>query len=325
MQNIAVLSHNADIDGVGAATLIKIKYNLPSNRLFFSGYNKESILFAEKRMRKFYKKGFTLFITDLSLNDPVIDTWSKIIKTIKAKGGRVYWFDHHPWSKEAIKKVAKECEVAIVGENEKYCATEIARMELGLATPFIDEFTRIVHYSDFNLKPKDARSRNLIKIYALSLTSFTKSKSGESMLKNLRHYADVISGRRFTDEKITNESKRFEKLNNERIKKMLKEVYLVGSKIAVGFAQGVQSTQGCRALIDATGRDIGIVVDPVAGKGSFRTIKSDISGLAVRLGGGGHPHAAGFEINMKKNPLDSKVRREKFVQIIQKQATEFKF
>lgn len=318
MRNIAVLTHSADIDGVGAASLIKIKYNLPSSRLFFSGYNKEDILFAEKKMRKFYGKDFTLFITDLSLNDPVIEVWRAIVKKVKAKGGKVYWFDHHPWSKKAIARVAKECEVAIVGENEKYCATEITRIELGLDTPFINEFVRVVHFSDFNLKPRDARSRNLIKAYALSITSFTKSKSGDSIQRSLRHYTDVISGRRFTDEKILSESRKFEKLNNDRIKKMLKEIYLVGSKIAIGFAAGVQSTQGCGAIINATGRDVGIVIDPNAGKGSFRSITSDISGMAAQLGGGGHPHASGFEIDVKKHPLKTKVDRENFVKRIQK-------
>ncbi|MDE1869449.1 MAG: hypothetical protein KGH71_00490 [Candidatus Micrarchaeota archaeon] len=324
MRNIAVLTHSADIDGVGCAALIKIKYNLPSNRLFFSGYAKDDILFAERKMRKLYGKDFVLFITDLSLNDPVIEVWRSIIKRIKAKGGKVFWFDHHPWSKKALDRVAKECEVAIVGENERYCATEITRMELGLDTPFINEFTRVVHFSDFNLKPRDARSRNLIKAYALSITSFTKARSKESIQKILRHYADVISGRRFTDDKILNESKRFEKLNNDRIKKMLKELYFVGKEITVGFTTGVQSTNGCGAIIQATGRDIGIIVDTVAGKGSMRTIKSDISQFAKNLGGGGHPHASGFEINTKKYPLKSKANREAFVKRIQEVSKPFK-
>ena len=296
MENIAVLSHNADMDGVGAAAMVKMKYGLDSGRLFFSSYGKESVLYAEKLLRKFYSKGFTLFITDLSMNDQMIGTWIQIIKRIKAKGGRVIWFDHHPWGEKGIAKVARLCDIAIVGENERYCATEIVRKELSLDTPFIDEFCRIVHHSDFNLRPRDKRSRQIIKEYALSITSFTKTGSNGGIQKKLRHMAGVISNRRFTDPMMERASAAFERKNNMRIEKMLKDLHLVGKNMAIGFASGVQSTHACSEIIRKSGRDIGVIFDFKTGKGSIRSVKSDISALAIRLHGGGHPHASGFEI-----------------------------
>ncbi|MDE1824817.1 MAG: hypothetical protein KGH61_02245 [Candidatus Micrarchaeota archaeon] len=296
MENIAVLSHNADMDGVGAAAMVKMKYGLDSGRLFFSSYGKESVLYAEKLLRKFYSNGFTLFITDLSMNEQMIATWIQIIKKIKARGGRVIWFDHHPWGKNGIAKVARLCDIAIVGENERYCATEIARRELSLDTPFIDEFCRIVHHSDFNLRPRDRRSRQIIKEYALSITSFTKTGTDASIQKKLRHMAVVIGNRRFTDQMIEKASAAFERKNNMRIEKMLKGLHLVGKSMAIGFASGVQSTHACSEIIRKSGRDIGVIFDLKTGKGSIRSVKSDISALAVMLHGGGHPHAAGFEI-----------------------------
>ncbi|MGI0141166.1 MAG: hypothetical protein ACREBF_00740 [Candidatus Micrarchaeales archaeon] len=322
MKNIAVLSHNADIDGVGAASLLKIKYNIPSNRLFFSGYAKEGILYAEGKLKKFYGKDFVLFITDLSLNDPTILVWMSLIKRIKAKGGKVFWFDHHPWSEKAIKKVASLCDVAIVGENAKFCATEITQREMQLDTPFVREFCKVVHYSDFNIKADTERHREMVKVYALSITTWTKSKSNEAIQKKLRHITEVIASRRFTDSRMTTASRNFEKLNNMRVEKMLAKLTLVGRSIAVGYATGVQSTYACGMVIKKSGRDIAIVIDPKQGKGSIRSVKSDISGLAKSLSGGGHPHASGFEIDLKKYPLNSEAGRTRLMEKISMEASK---
>ncbi|MDE1762299.1 MAG: hypothetical protein KGH59_02555 [Candidatus Micrarchaeota archaeon] len=321
MQNIAVLTHNADIDGVGSAVMLRIKYNLPTDRLFFSSYAKEDILYAERRIRKFYRKGFVLFITDLSLNDPVIPVWHEIIKRVRSKGGSVIWFDHHPWSDEAIQKVARLCDAAIVGENENFCATEIARRELGLKDKFTEEFARIVHYSDFNLKADTKRHGEFVKHYALSIASFTKSMPNSSIHKSLRGMVSTISGGKFVDSKIINTSKKFELENNRKISAMLNELQLLGKNIALGFATGVQSTQACGAIIRKSGKDIAIVIDPKEGKASIRSRISDISGLAKRMGGGGHPHAAGFEIDKRKYPLSSRPGRKRVVERIEKEAS----
>ncbi|MDE1856388.1 MAG: hypothetical protein KGH49_04115 [Candidatus Micrarchaeota archaeon] len=310
MGNIAVLSHNADMDGVGAAAMLKIKYNIPSSRLFFSSYNKEDILYAQRKLKKFYGGNFILFITDLSLNDPTIPVWKKLIRGVKAMGGSVFWFDHHPWSNRAIGEIASLCDVAIVGEN-KFCATEITKKEIELNTPFAEEFAKVVHYSDFNLRPDTAKRRKYVKTYALSITSYTKSKSNDSIQKSLRHIADVVASRRFVDARMLAASRSFEKKNTARINKMLKKLYLIGSKITIGFAIGVQTTQACGAVIEKSGRDIGIVIDMKQKKGSIRSKRSDISGLAKRLGGGGHPHAAGFEFNTaNKELIIDKIRKE---------------
>ena len=322
LKNIVVLTHATDIDGVGAASLLKIKYSIPNNRLFFSSYSKEGIVYAESKFRKFYGKGFVLFVTDLSVNEPTIPVWIKIIKEIKAKGGKVFWFDHHPWSDFAVKNVAGICDAAIVGENEKFCATEITKQELRLNTPFVNEFCKVVHFSDFNLKPDTKKHYELVKAYALSITSLTKAKSSASMQGSLRHIAEVIASRKFVDKKIKDEERKFEKLNTDRINKMLKNLHLVGRKVAIGFASGVQSTQACGMVIKQSGRDVGIVIDPKQGKGSIRSLKSNISGLAAALGGGGHPHASGFELDLKKYPLGSEGGRIKLIEKIGKESSK---
>ena len=132
MQNIFVISHSSDIDGVGSAALVRAKYGVPSKNMLFTNYSKESVEYVEKQMKGRYTKGMTLFLADLGVNERIIGNFLRIVDNVKKRSGTVIWFDHHPWTKGSVKKLAGRCDVAIVGENKDYCATEITYKELML-------------------------------------------------------------------------------------------------------------------------------------------------------------------------------------------------
>ncbi len=299
MGYVFVMSHASDIDGVGSAALVKRKYALGQDRMFFADYSKESLEYVDSRLEKHYGKGMTLFVADLGVNEGLVGTYKKILAKVASGGGKTYWFDHHPWDAKAIKELVPLCEVAIVGENRLFCATEITRRELGLSDPFSKKFASIVHYSDFNLTPKSSSMKRLIGHYALSITSYSTSHSRTYLTSRLRHMADVISAGKLEDRRVELDAERFRKTNEERVRRMVKDLY-VRKDVAVGFSKHVQSTYGCGAVIDASGKKIGIYVNVASGKGHIRSTGPDISGLASSLGGGGHPRAAGFNINSVK-------------------------
>jgi oligoribonuclease NrnB/cAMP/cGMP phosphodiesterase (DHH superfamily) len=261
---------------------------------------KDEIEWAEKKLSRFFKRGFTLFVTDLNVDDALIDTYTKLIDRIRSRGGRVIWFDHHPWGVDQIRKVARKCDVAIVGSNKEACATQIVQRELGLNGSFINRFVSLVHLIDFNLEIRDSRMRDLEKTYALSITYFNTLKSHEALQRNLRRIVDVLSEKRFVDKKMQRVAEEFERVNQKRMDRMFKSIQLIGSKIAIGFASGVQTHYACMRIQERTGRDVGMVIDPKSGRVSMRSKTSDVSKLARAFGGGGHKRASGFSIDPRK-------------------------
>jgi len=317
MENVFALSHASDIDGVGSAALVRMKYKVPLSNIFFSEYSTEGIDYVNLKLRPHYKKGIILFIMDLGVDDWLIGSYKKLLESVQKGGGKVFWFDHHPWTDKAIMTLTPKCEKAVIGENTKYCATEITFMELGLSGAFAKRFKEIVHYSDFNIKPSDKKGRDLIGHYALSITSYNALKSRGQRIKRLRHMVDVISDGKFLDERIKRDSMKFNEINERRLHKMLGAM-IVREKFAVGFSKIVQSTAGCIAVREKAARPIGIYINMNDWKGHIRCETNDISILARNLGGGGHPHASGFMIEPRKfGYLRTRSQKEKFADYLE--------
>ncbi len=314
MENVVVLSHANDMDGIGSAAILMKKYQVKPENLFFTSYDFEDAEYAIKRIEAFSKKGINLFITDISPNKSTLHIYEKMIRNVKRYGGKVIWFDHHFWDDSAIKRIANKCDVAIVGENKNYCATEITIKKLELDTKFVREFNKMVHCSDFNLRAPNKRYFNAIKNYAMGIAYFNLQKPHEKVLKNLRLIATEISKENLFNREIVRASNTFEKLNDKRINEMLKNPYFIRERTVVGFAKDVQSTNACGRLMASTKKHIGIVVNFATGKCSIRSDGPDMSGFAEMLGGGGHPHAAGFSIKLGSyNNLKTRKDREKLV------------
>ncbi|MDE1768199.1 MAG: hypothetical protein KGH62_02420, partial [Candidatus Micrarchaeota archaeon] len=238
MQNVYVMSHASDIDGVGSAALIKKKFALPDSHLFFTVYSSESIEYVNKMLKGRYASGLTLFIADLGVNDSIADSYLRILKQVKAHGGKVFWFDHHPWTNKAIKMLTPLCDAAIIGENSEYCATEITQKELGLNDSFSKIFTKIVHYSDFNITPKSKSDHKTVGAYALSITYYNTNKSWGKITAKLRHIADVISKGKLLDATITADANKFQKINEDRTREMITDL-TVRKDFALGFSKHI--------------------------------------------------------------------------------------
>lgn len=316
------ITHATDIDGIGSAALLKMKYDIPDSRQFFVDYSAEGLERAFVHLRKVHGRGDTLFIADLGLNRGTVKLFSDMIRFVKKNGGHVIWFDHHPWDAEAISSVASACDIAIVGENTRHCATEITYRELGFEDKFTSNFARIVHYSDFNVKPKSMKDRKTIGTYALSIAYYNTMDARERDVR-LHRLVNIICSGRLLDAKVRSDARAFERINNERIGKMLGELYL-GKRIAVGFSEEIQSTQACAAVMEKSGKDVAVYVNLEKGKGHIRSRIADCSVLASMLGGGGHPHAAGFNIDMKRfGRLKTESDRNGFVDYVDSAAAKY--
>lgn len=322
MENVCAISHASDIDGVGSAALIRMKYGVPLKRLFFTDYSKESLDYVDSKLKPLYRSGITLFITDLGTNESLVKKYKSIIDAVRKGAGRVIWFDHHPWPAQAIRELTPLCDVAIIGENEKYCATEIVYRELGFRNRFAKEFVKLVHHSDFNITPRSGKNYETVGTYALSITSYGILKSRDRMTAKLRHLAGVISSGKFYDGRVRQDALRFKRLNDRRIKRMVASMLLY-PRAAIGFSSYVQSTAGCVLLMKSSGKEIGIYINASNMRGHIRCENRDISALARELGGGGHPHASGFNVDRRFGSLRTAAQRRELADFIQEKIERF--
>lgn len=298
--DVAALSHTSDIDGIGAASLVRMKFHAPLSNIFFTGYSAAEVAEAEAAIRPLYKKRVLLFITDLVPESKAIPVYERIVDGISKGGGAVIFLDHHPWGGEAVQKVAKKCLIAVFGENRQMCATELTRRCLGMDSKFAISFTRLVHHADFYIQLQEKGLSRLLEQYAMHIGGVNMCRSYGTKMKKLRHMVKVISSGRLIDGEISRGAERFALLNEERIGKMLKNLYIISGKMAVGFSKQVDSTRACMSVIKEAHTSMSVVVNLDHSKASMRSVKPDISRLANAMGGGGHPHAAAFNIDMKR-------------------------
>lgn len=317
-ETIAIISHSGDIDGIASAFLLKEAFKVQLKNIFFVNYGEEDLAYVEKEIRKLAKKGkLSVLISDLSADGRSMETFSRILEIANRSGGNLSWFDHHPWGVDAIRKIASRCKIAIVGENSKFCATEIVYRKFFKEDAFLDMLAEMVHYSDFNIRPDDEGTRKIVGYYALGITYYNTASSRSVVDSKMRSIIATLEKKRLYDKKIADAARTFEKVNSKRIKRMSRKLYLIGSELAVGFSTDIQSTQACASIIEASGRDVGVYINIRNGKGHIRSVKSNTSMLARSLGGNGHPHASGFKLDLKEyNNFRSESDKKRVVELI---------
>lgn len=304
-----VITHIADLDGILSGALIMRKYHLSKNNVLFADYNREKLLEIESSFNKKYKKGMSLFITDIGVNTSTIDIFKRIISTVKKNNGKVFWFDHHTWGDEMIDEVASMCDVAVVNENKLFCAAEITAKELELKDEFTNKLLKIVHFADFNIKPNNKKTKEFIGYYVLSTTYYSSFNSVKRQ-KITREIAEQLSKGVSLPNFLVKDGKMFERINKERLKELPNTIKKLGIS-AIGFTKFVSTNQACEAIQNFANVDIGIYINTETYKAHMRSKFADCSVVARYFGGGGHPHASAFEIDKKTYNLNLKHDREK--------------
>ncbi len=301
-----VITHN-DIDGAAAAAMVVRKCGTDVNNVFPVDYLPDRLADAMEGVRRASGEGTTLFLLDITTGGSAADTFSGLVRNMKGKGAHVAWIDHHDCSCRA-EAIARQCDLAVVGESRE-CATELARRYLRLCGDFEAGLGKLVHCADFQVAPEGEwsvggsgaldmglGSAETIRAYGYCMESINTLGSRKERQMEFRHVVGVLASGRFIDERMFITSRRFERLNSERIAAMLEGLYAISGRISVGFSKAVESSEACAEILARTGADIGILVKD-DGNVSIRCNDGwDIIGLARKLGGGGHPHAAGFQV-----------------------------
>ncbi|MGC9037271.1 MAG: DHH family phosphoesterase [Candidatus Micrarchaeia archaeon] len=303
--HVLIVSHSTDLDGIASAALLLRAYSDAGT--VFTDYTLQSIRHALARISSF--RGI-VFIADLNVNIAHRRLWQEAISKAKSNGSKIIWLDHHPWAKECV-GIAEMCDFAIFGENRQYCASEIVARLLGFNSTRDKMLLKLVHADDFAIKNDGMR---ILRKYQLAIT-YANTLSMASRQKLLRRFADSISKGVLVSKEITKLAKSFEERSKKEISKALSNIYYSGD-IAVAFASNkLVFDDLLDALFKKSGKEIVIAVNTVERKASIRSKEKDISRLAQAFGGGGHPHAAGFNLS-KGTRLNTEHDRKKFVEKI---------
>ena len=117
---VLLFSHESDLDGLYSAPIGLIRY--PQAMAVFLGYGADNL----NKMGNFIysathhsKDRGLIIISDLGLNDDLIDPATEILSGAVTDGWKVMWVDHHPCSEHAVKPAEKFAEIVLDSSGKK--------------------------------------------------------------------------------------------------------------------------------------------------------------------------------------------------------------
>jgi oligoribonuclease NrnB/cAMP/cGMP phosphodiesterase (DHH superfamily) len=118
----------------------------------FLGYGAESFSklgnFIHSAGRYLPPEGGKVIVSDLGLNDELIDTCRGIFSDATLNGWKIMWVDHHPWSEEAIESVKPFAEMVLDTSGRK-CAADLMYETLLPGNMLAAKLASMAHAMDF--------------------------------------------------------------------------------------------------------------------------------------------------------------------------------
>ncbi|MEM4507155.1 MAG: DHHA1 domain-containing protein [Acidilobaceae archaeon] len=292
--HLFIVTHT-DLDGVGAAaTLLRIaerKLGYDATVAFAEPYELHLVFSS---LIEHVSRNDCIAVSDLGTNP---EHWRELLDSVSSlisKGVRIEWYDHHVWNNSEIEALRK------LGVNlfidRTTCATGVvAKYASSLwqnsADDYIKNLVDVVCSADL-WKWNNPYSPKLFRAVG------AKESSYKWKLKVLEK---LVSGVLW-DEELASRLEEYISLELENVKRTLSTVSLTevdGIRIAVVLKDEGPPANGILAaiLMARYSADVVCVVRPNGGL-SLRSRTVDVQALSRRLGGGGHPRAAGAKLKI---------------------------
>ena len=316
ISSVLSISHDKDVDGLNAAAIVW-RYAKTKNldySVLLTDYGSFESVFSKVALRK----SSLIIVTDLGMDDSLIDLIVSGLTRAISQGCRLVWLDHHPWSNLSIKKILSLPNKPILKINPEYCASEIAYKVLMPRDEISKELSIIAHDTDFNLREIEFATALTD---ALSVIRFTAIDRKEDVTKALHPLLKALAEngiqglwnvetKSFKDALLDKQVKHYRK---EKIKKMRKalechcDIELQGLLVRIlEMPNGITTTDlGTYAsdednlkLIDGQLPIADLLITLSSGgmlgfrRGSEKVLCNSAAAL---FNGGGHPYAAGGE------------------------------
>lgn len=299
-----IISHESDVDGIFSASIALMRF--PQAKTFFTSYGKENF---SKISEILYNEIIStqeigqVIISDLGLNDDMIDLFNEIFIFLKSNLWSIIWIDHHPWSEKAIKSAIEDGSVQLVlDKTEKLCATELMYEKFLKGNSIAEELSKIAHTTDFFTKDQEIPPLPELIVFYKTFPDFYSRISG---------LTNRISKGTLWDSEMQKDYNQFSKLRDRAKEITFDKIKLFetenGIKVSVvSTSPYLQISLFSEEVFKKTGSDVAFFFNK-EGKISIRRNNESIQCDKIAkqlLEGGGHKFAAGGKLKSDPQEID---------------------
>ena len=294
-----IFSHESDVDGLFSAAIGLIRY--PQARTIFLGYGMENfkkigdVVYSAISPNK---EGGIFIISDLGLNDNLIDLCKNIFSNAKKNGWQTIWVDHHLWSQKAIDTLKPYVELVINSSGQK-CAADLMYETFLPGNNTAAKLSSIAHTVDFFTKDQYLTPISELIRYYHNFSNFYDRLSDLAQKSATGILWDIEMQDQYNKYVRLRDDAKQQVLSTMRVKQL--------NDLKVAFIQSspfIQTSLFSEEVFQKTQADLAIFYSS-EGKVSIRRNNEKIacSDISANLyEGGGHKFAAGAIL--RSNPMD---------------------
>ena len=302
---VLILTHNADIDGLGSIVLGKIAFGNIDYSLEPNIYDLEKDFRAKLESGELYNYD-KIFITDLALANPSLD----MVNSDSILKNKVVVLDHH---KTSYDLGYGKYDFTLIQERDEAgnlrCGTDLFYEYLYkngylTRTSILDDFAELTRLADTWEWKKAGKKGELAADLAVLFNGIGINNYISSMVEKINSKDEYIE-LNDNEKRIVKEKRlEYETMMHNLWNEMLFFNDEFGNKYGIVYASHEYAgslSEYIRSLSDKKGIKYVITVDLDKGKfgqKSYRSIDEtfDVSAIAVLHGGGGHPQASGVNL-----------------------------
>ncbi len=294
INHLYIVTHT-DLDGVGSATgalLVTGRSPREATIVYAEPYNIHEKL---RDIKEYISQGDLLIISDLGPNKESFGETVKILEELNNKGVKIEWYDHHVWPSELVEK-AKATGANIIIDTST-CATGVV-LRHGSKIHNM-EFSKYMEELEAAICAADLWRWDHYLAPRLFRIADTRYEEGKEAWRN-RLVEKFVSGTLW-DEELEEKLHEYVNLELENFNQTYRNTYVTQAPCRVAATvkpQGPPSNSFIGAsLLSRYQADIAVIIRDNGGI-SLRSKNVDVQQIALKLGGGGHPRAAGAKIRI---------------------------
>lgn len=286
---VYIVSHEEDIDGIGSAAIAM--RGTGSRRLYLVGYRVDPWVDLGRVLRRGCRSGsIEIIISDLNPGRRHIEILAESLRSCPSK--RIIWIDHHIWRDESLSLVESLGYVETHIDRSRTSAENMASF-LRIGDEAVKPLLDLSRDTDYGLF-KHPLSEPLTDTIRYSLYT----EGDRAFLRRLAHkFSRGVLWDYEIDAKWISAIERKKKAL-EDVRSSVREAVIGGYRALIAISDPMLSSRIVLREIGRTGYDVAFVVYRSGSVTISRGSSSvNCAEIAWRLGGGGHPHIAGAEID----------------------------